>query len=320
LGFFAGFAQGFSEAQDKKEARRQYEDALALKKKEMLLATSVRRAELGLSNDGGRSGIDAYSKSLAKMGVDEEAIARLAQDGGVQGLKQVYETVTKAYDPSNPWTPEEINSIVENTVISGGGAADVGAMAAEAGVTLDATEKDYFSVMGQSAPTVVMPLPPKSRATKTASLNDINLVRSMAEKNLGAALEARKAQVNAELATLTGTEAEAKATEANELTAIMAELKAGNAAPAISIVGAEAIRPYIQSPEFEGVSFGGAWDTALQTPALETTTPEPSAAPAGYTDLKVDFATEEEADKAIADGRIPPRSIFTIAGKPAHRK
>ena len=319
MGFFAGFAQGFSEAQDKKEARRQYEDALALKKKEMLLATSVRRAELGLSNDGGRSGIDAYSKSLAKMGVDEEAIARLAQDGGVQGLKQVYETVTKAYDPSNPWTPEEINSIVENTVISGGGAADVGAMAAEAGVTLDATEKDYFSVMGQSAPTVVMPLPPKSRATKTASLNDINLVRSMAEKNLGAALEARKAQVNAELATLTGDAAAVKAKEADELTRIMSELK-DNPDPAIRLVGAEAIRPYIQSPEFEGVSFGGGWDEALQTSALETTTPEPSAAPAGYTDLKVDFATEEEADKAIADGRIPPRSIFTIAGKPAHRK
>lgn len=315
MGFFAGFAQGFSEAQDKKEARRQYEDALALKKKEMLLATSVRRAELGLSNDGGRSGIDAYSKSLAKMGVDEEAIARLAQDGGVQGLKQVYETVTKAYDPSNPWTPEEINSIVENTVISGGGAADVGAMAAEAGVTLDATEKDYFSVMGQSAPTVVMPLPPTSAKVKPASLNDINLVRKMAEDNLGAALEARKAQVNAELATLTGAEAEAKATEANELTAIMKELQGGNAARAINIVGAEAIRPYIQSPEFEGVSFGGAWDTALQTPAPETTTPAPSVAPAGYAETGLSFTTEEEAMQAVQDGTLLPGSKFLIAGK-----
>ena len=315
MGFFAGFAKGFSEARDKKEARKQYEEALGLKKKEMLLATSVRRAELGLSNDGGRSGIDAYSKSLAKMGVDEEAIARLAQDGGVQGLKQVYETVTKAYDPSNPWTPEEINSIVENTVISGGGAADVGTMAAEAGVTLDATEKDYFSVMGQSAPTVAMPLPPASTKVKPASRVDIERARNMAEKDLGAALEARKAQINTELATLTGDAAAAKAKEADELTTIMAELKAGNAAPAIRVVGAAAIAPHINSPEFEGASFGLGWDEALQAPVTETVSQETPAAPADYVETGLSFATEEEANQAVQDGTLLPGSKFLIAGK-----
>jgi len=319
LGFFAGFAQGFSEAQDKKEARRQYEDALALKKKEMLLATSVRRAELGLSNDGGRSGIDAYSKSLAKMGADEEAIARLAQDGGVLGLKQVYETITKAYDPSNPWTPEDINSIVENTVISGGG-VDVGAMAAGADVTLNPIEEDFLSVTGQSAPTVVMPLPPASTKVKPASLDDIRKARDLATADLGAELENRKAKLEVELATLTGDAATAKAKEAAELVAIMAQHSAGNNAPAIKLVGAEALRTHTTHPMYEGASFGGGWDKALEAATSETVTPEPTTAPAGYTDLQVDFATEAEANKAIADGRIPPRSIFTIAGKPAHRK
>lgn len=320
MGFFAGFAKGFSEAQDKKEARKQYEEALGLKKKEMIFATAARRAELGLSNDGGRAGIEAYSKSLAKMGVDAEAIARLAQDGGVQGLKQIHEAVTKGYDPNDPWTPEEINNIVENTVVTGGGSVDAGALAAEAGVTFDAPELDFLAVTGQSAPTVVMPLPPASTKVKPASRVDIERARNMAEKDLGAALAARKAQINTELATLTGDAAAAKAKEADELTTIMAELKAGNAAPAIRVVGAAAIAPHINSPEFEGASFGLGWDEALQAAATEPVTQEAPTAPAGYTDLKVDFATEEEADKAIADGRIPPRSIFTIAGKPAHRK
>lgn len=314
MGFWSGFAQGYTAEKDRIEARKQYQDALDLKKKDMVMQIAQRRAELGMTGDkSGGSSTSAYAASLAGMGVDPDKIARIASEGGPTALKDFRDAVMSAYDPKNPMSPEDLNAFADSTVISvsGGGSVNVDEIANQAGVTLDPTEKEYFGLMS-SAPASTTVLTPLPKAVG-ASLDDKKSAIAMATDQLGTSLDDAIYQTNAQIAAnqdpaLAGDLAK----RGEELQAAKKALDNGAPGQAISLVGGSALGNIIKDqPSLQNTTFGGGWDEALKGTTEQAPQAAPQA-PAGG----LSFTTPEEAQAAIDAGKVPPHGLFYVNGQP----
>lgn len=311
MGFWAGFAQGYTAEKDRIEARKQYQDALDLKKKDMVLQIAQRRAELGMTSSKSGGSANAYAASLAQMQVDPDKIAKLASEGGPEALKAVNEAIRSAYDPKNPWTPEQLNAFVDSTVVAvtGGGSVDVNEIAASAGVTLDPTEQDYFSAMTTSpaSTTVLTPLPKPAGA----GLDDKKNAISMATSQLGTSLDDRLYTLQTEMAT---SQDPALAQEYADLQKAKDALDKGAPGLAIAKVGGATLGNIIKDqPALQGTTFGGGWDEALSGSTQAPVETTPTTAPA-YIETGQSYSTKEEVQAAIAAGKIPKNGTFLLNG------
>lgn len=316
-GFWAGFAQGYGEEKDRQEARKQYQDALDLKKKDMAMQIIQRRAELGMTNPAeGDSELNGSARALASYGASPDIIASLAKSGGSKALKEAADIVRQYADANS--TPEAINSLLTGITIdvSGGEAVDVEAIAAQGGITFTPQESELASLMGTSKRevTVIPPLKP----AKALSLDEISKAQDLAEANLGDSLN--EAILNNNRAMAAATDDNEKKTliaEGERLSAAKTDFDQGVKGPARRLVGTNAMSAVIanfpalaDSPIIQSYGKDSAVETP-QAPTAETaTTPQTQT----YTELGKDFATAAEAQAAFDAGQIPLYSKFSVAG------
>lgn len=314
MGFWAGFAQGYSDEKDRIEARKQYQDALDLKKKDMVLQIAQLRAELGMTKDKEGGSTSVYAASLAQMGVDPEKIAALAEKGGVGALKTVSEQVRSNYDPKNPYTPEQLNSFVDNTVtaVAGGGSVDMTDLLGSAGISLTPLEQDYFSALTTTpeTSTTLTPLPPAT----PASMDDAKQAIDIANQMTGDALLEEMDNLQTQMAdpNLTTEESSALATQYNTYKSAKEQFDNGVVNPAVSLVGKDVMATITAGNPTLAASpiikaYGAPAQTQEQAPAAPTQTQS-------YTESGLSFASPEEAQAAIDAGELQPYSYFTIGG------
>ena len=317
MGFWSGFAQGYGEEKDRIEARKQYQDALDLKKKDMAMQIIQRRAELGMTKSPeGSSELDASSRALASYGASPAIIASLAKSGGSKALKEAVNIVRQNADANT--TPEAINSLLTGITIdvTGGEAVDVEAIAAQGGFTFTPQEAELATLLGTSKQEVEV-IPPLKPA-KALSLDDIGKAQDLAEANLGDSLNEAILNNNRAMAAATDdNEKKALVAEGDRLSAAKTDFDQGVKGPARRLVGTNAMSTVIanfpalaDSPIIQSYGKDSVIETQ-QAPAVETATTPP---PQTYTELGKDFATAEEAQAAFDAGQIPPYSKFSIAG------
>lgn len=317
-GFWSGFAQGYGEEKDRQEARKQYQDALDLKKKDMILQMGLKRAELGLtSNKAGEGTINTYVKGLVQQfSMDPEKAAALAREGGVTGIKQVYDDLKSNYDEKNPYTPEFVNAYAQNSIIShsGGGSVDMTDLYTEFGVTPTSEEAEYGTLMTTTAPTttVLTPLPPAAPAT----MDDVTKAIKQADDMVGNALAEKMDNLQTQMAApnLTPDESRILGEEFGKYKTAKEQFDNGVTNPAKALVGQDVMGLIVSKrPALAEDPLIQAYGTSTQTQE-SAVTPTAATQPQPYTDLGKDFATAAEAQAAFDAGQIPPYSKFSIAG------
>ena len=303
MGFWSGFYQGYTDEKNRQEEKRQYQEALDLKKKEMVMQIAQRRAELGMTSGTGTGGgsANAYAASLARMGVDADRVARLASEGGTTALKETYDALQSGFDETNPYTPEQLNTFVDGVVIasSEGGSVDVNEIARTAGVTLDPLEQEFASVMTAQpgATTVLMPLP----GAKGPSIEQINQAINLANGRIGDTLDEAIASNNAAMASATDDETKRILAEKNtELLSAKTSLDQGVIGPAQRLVGGNIMSQIVASQP-----------SLAESPVIQNYGVVAQEAPA--TGLR--FNTEAEAQAAIESGQVPPDATFWVGNK-----
>jgi hypothetical protein len=303
VGFWSGFYQGYTDEKNRQEEKRQYQEALDLKKKEMVMQIAQRRAELGMTSGTGTGGgsANAYAASLARMGVDADRVARLASEGGTTALKETYDALQSGFDETNPYTPEQLNTFVDGVVIasSEGGTVDVNEIARTAGVTLDPLEQEFASVMTAqpSATTVLMPLP----GAKGPSIEQINQAINLANGRIGDTLDEAIASNNAAMAAATDDETKRILAEKNtELLSAKTSLDQGVIGPAQRLVGGNIMSQIVASQP-----------SLAESPVIQNYGVVVQEVPAAG----LRFNTEAEAQAAIEAGQVPPDAIFWVGNK-----
>lgn len=302
-GFWSGFYQGYTDEKNRQEERRQYQEALDLKKKEMVMQIAQRRAELGRTSGTGTGGgsANAYAASLARMGVDADRVARLASEGGTTALKETYDALQSGFDETNPYTPEQLNTFVDGVVIatSEGGTVDVNEIARTAGVTLDPLEQEFATVMTAQpkATTVLMPLP----GAKGPSIEQINQAINLANGRIGDTLDEAIASNNAAMASATDDETKRILAEKNdELLSAKTSLDQGVIGPAQRLVGGNIMSQIVASQP-----------SLAESPVIQNYGVVAQEVPTA--DIR--FNTEAEAQAAIEAGQVPPDAIFWVGNK-----
>ena len=302
-GFWSGFYQGYTDEKNRQEERRQYQEALDLKKKEMVMQIAQRRAELGRTSGTGTGGgsANAYAASLARMGVDADRVARLASEGGTTALKETYDALQSGFDETNPYTPEQLNTFVDGVVIasSEGGTVDVNEIARTAGVTLDPLEQEFATVMTAqpSATTVLMPLP----GAKGPSIEQINQAINLANGRIGDTLDEAIASNNAAMAAATDDETKRILAEKNtELLSAKTSLDQGVIGPAQRLVGGNIMSQIVASQP-----------SLAESPVIQNYGVVAQEVPTAG----IRFNTEAEAQAAIEAGQVPPDAIFWVGNK-----
>lgn len=303
-GFWSGFYQGYTDEKNRQEEKRQYQEALDLKKKEMVMQIAQRRAELGMTSGTGTGGgsANAYAASLARMGVDADRVARLASEGGTTALKETYDALQSGFDETNPYTPEQLNTFVDGVVIasSEGGSVDVNEIARTAGVTLDPLEQEFASVMTAQpgATTVLMPLP----GAKGPSIEQINQAINLANGRIGDTLDEAIASNNAAMASATDDETKRILAEKNtELLSAKTSLDQGIIGPAQRLVGGNIMSQIVASQP-----------SLAESPVIQNYGVVAQEAPAAG----LRFNTEAEAQAAIESGQVPPDATFWVGNQP----
>lgn len=301
-GFWAGFAQGYSDEKDRIEQRKQYQDALEAKKKEMLLAIGIKRAELGMDSKNGNGG-SAHAAALARMGANPDTIAQLAKVGGPQALKGAYDQLIKANkDNTNIMTQEGVNQFLNGLVVDvqGGNSADISGLANDMGVSLTPTEQEYFNLQTTTPQTVTVlpPLPTPARATVEQEKAAIG----MANDRLTSMIDDQIAATNKAIAA-----GEAGAVERGQaLKTAKADLANGSTAAAKALVGTAVVQDIAdRHPELADALTGWAGTTQAAQPA----------APITRTDSGLIFNTDAEAQAAIDSGKIAPGATFRVGDK-----
>lgn len=322
MGFWSGFAQGYGEEKDRQEARKQYQDALDLKKKDMILQMGLKRAELGLtSNKAGEGTINTYVKGLVQQfSMDPEKAATLAREGGVTGIKQVYDDLKSKYDEKNPYTPEFVNAYADNSIIShsGGGSVDMTDLYTEFGVTPTSEEAEYGALMTTTASTTTVLTPPPPAAP--ATMDDVTKAIKQADDMVGNALAEKMDNLQTQMAApnLTPDESRILGEEFGKYKTAKEQFDNGVTNPAKALVGQDVMGLIVsQRPALAEDPVIQAYGTPAQTqePAV---TPAVATQPQTYTESGLSFASEEEAMAAGQAGQIPYYSSYTIAGRKAY--
>lgn len=303
-GFWSGFYQGYTDEKNRQEEKRQYQEALDLKKKEMVMQIAQRRAELGMTSGTGTGGgsANAYAASLARMGVDADRVARLASEGGITALKDTYDALQSGFEPTNPYTKEEVNTFVDGIVIasSEGGTVDVNEIARTAGVTLSPLDQEFATVMTAQpgATTVLMPLP----GAKGPSIEQINQAINLANGRIGDTLDEAIASNNAAMSAATDDETKRLLAEKNtELLSAKTSLDQGVIGPAQRLVGGNIMSQIVASQP-----------SLAESPVIQNYGVVAQEAPA--TGLR--FNTEAEAQAAIEARQVPPNATFWVGNQP----
>ena len=295
MAFWSGFAQGYTAEKDRIEARKQYQDALDAKKKDMVLQIAQRRAELGMTSgagDGGE-GYKAWSSSLAQMGMDPEKIAKIASEGGMPALKALRDAVVKNYDPKNPMSPEDLNAFADNSFlsISGGGSVDIESLAGDAGVTLNPTEQEFFQTMTTTPPSVEL-LTPLPKAAPVG-MDEVNQALTLAKGKAGDVLLEKMSALQKEMAApnLTPDEARVLAEEFTKYQTAKSNFDNGVINPALELVGQDVMADVI------------------------ATNPRLAESPLISSFGVRRFVSEAEAEAAISAGQVPPNARFYVGNQ-----
>ena len=334
MGFAAGFAKGWSNEMDRQERRKEFQAALNEKRMGTLAEVMARRAQYasagggsaGTGSDtggGGSSGgvADAthYSNVLVGYGVTPETVAEISKKGGY-ALKAAAEVIEK--NPDAIWTPESFAKLPSAIIVTEQqtGTVDADAVIREIYgeeflAQMDPVEREllgYEAMVPPKAPLVSTTYNPQQPIKQEV----LNATVEAANATLIAELTARKEQYDEQIQN--GATDEDKATAAERsayFEGLITEVGENNVIPAIREVGAEIIGPYLENnPQLKGnPQMLGVWAPAAEA-YLNPPAQEAEAAPQQTTQGN-NFATKEEALKAIKEGKVAPGATFYINGQ-----
>lgn len=313
MGFMSGFAKGFSEAQDRKQAREIFLGEQSDKKKALIMELAIKR---GQSVTGG-GGADAQHAMgvLKTYGLSDEKIAKLNAEGGATALTTMVDFVEKNSDPNFAMPKETLELAADRTIstVQGGGQIKYEDLADEFGLELTKEDKMIFDLsLNQPATvkstTAYTPLKPVNQ-------EDIIRTKKEAESDLTGAVTAEVQKADAVLRDPNSSDEDRQraASISEQATAALDGIKAGDVSTAINLTGFNPLLPYIENdPRLGEVKFGGGWDSIQQQPAEEGPTevyvepiPEDSSA---------SFASEQEAMVAAREGKLKVGDTIMING------
>jgi len=335
VGFAAGFAKGWSNEMDRQERRKEFQAALNEKRMGTLAEVMARRAayagagggSAGTGSDAGGSGgassgtVDAnhYSDVLVSYGMTPDTVAEISKKGPY-ALKIAADTIEK--NPDAIWTPETFAKMPGAIIVTEQktGTVDVDGVIRELYgeeflAQMDPVEREllgYEAMVPPKAPLVSNTYNPQQPLKQEV----LNATVEAANATLIAELTARKEQYDEQIQNGATDEDKAAAAERSQyFEGLITEVGENNVIPAIREVGAEIIGPYLENnpqlksnPQMLGV-WAPAADAYLNPPAQEA-----QAAPQQTTQGN-NFATKEEALRAIKDGKVAPGGTFYINGQ-----
>lgn len=335
MGFASGFARGWSNEMDRQERRKEFQAALQEKRFATLAEVIARRNAAGLGSvsggsggeggDGGTGGsVDAnhYTSVLTNYGMSTDNVAELAAKGPY-ALKAAVEVIEK--NPDAIWTPETFSKLPGAIVVTQQetGSVDVAEITnrlygPEYLSTLDPIQRELLDLEATPAPQA--PLVSNTyRTVEPPTAEVINQTIAAADDTLIAELVARREEADARVSAATDAgdvETAAKAAEESRtFDGLITEVEKGNVAPAIEAVGSEVIGAYLENnPQLKtNPQVLGKWKFAAEAylnPPAQEAEAAPQQTPQGN-----NFATKEEALRAIKSGQIPSGGTFYINGQ-----
>lgn len=302
------------------EDARAWEQQMFFEKLKQDRADAIFR--LGLERGAFNTGLQDVSHELSvlkELGASDETLAKVS----TYGPEALQEAITKIQSKQSElagtpleFGPAQVESLLSTAVntSSKGGTFDIEKAANLLGLSPEELDQPYAGGMTvRDVVTKSLSTPATNRTTwldkpqgKPLSTSDITNIQEGANKSLEDALINQEAYFSQEAAKLREKQAREGLSEEEvavrdnlnntitELSKAREALKTGTTGPAVSLVGGQAIMPYLaNNPIALEYSFGPSWDQAIRN----------------YV-----FASEEELRSAAEQGRIKPGDTVIVDG------
>jgi hypothetical protein len=307
--------------------KAELEESRAWEKKTYLERLKQERADaifrIGLERGAFTTGLQDVSHELSvlkELGASEETLAKISSYGPT-ALQDVITKVQKKQEEyaGTPlkFGPADLESLLSTAVssTSPGGVPDIDKAASILGLTPEELDQPYAG--GLTVRDVVTKSLGTPATTKTTFLDqpkgkpldtsDITNIQEGAKKGLEDALTGQEIYFSQEATRLREKEAREGLTDdevtlrnsvndsIDELKTAKEALKSGSVGAAVTMVGGQAIMPYLRNnPVALEYSFGPSWDQAIGS----------------YV-----FSSEEELKEAAQQGRVKPGDTVIVNGK-----
>lgn len=279
--------------------------------------------KIGLERGAFNTGLQDVSHEISvlkELGASEETLAKISSYGTEalqEAIEKIQENRSKVAGSPVEFGPSQVEALLSTAIstTSQGGTIDFDKAAGILGLTPEELDKPYAGgLTARDIVTKSLGTPATRKTTwldqpqgKPLDTSDITNIQEGAKKNLGDALINQEAYYSQKAAQLREKQAREGLTEQevvardniNSSLAVLSEardaLKEGSTGPAVSLVGGQAIMPYVvNNPIALNYSFGPSWDQAISN----------------YV-----FASEEELKEAAQQGRVKPGDTVIVGGK-----
>lgn len=279
MGFWSGFAQGWEAESERIERRKLFQQEQREKRVGTLaelIAKGYGRAAGGVSGAGESDATPAsaehYMTALGKYNMSSDDVARINAEGGVYGLKAALDVIQ---ENEGMITPELLARIPDAIVVTQreGGQVDArtisdsifgpdfyGELEPEDQAILELTAAQASQAQAPYVTTTLnVPEPVKPET--------INQTVTAANNTLMDTLVARQREFE-RMANdpANETQKEKFIAQAQDMEALQAQVKEGNILPALDVVGADIIGPYLENnPQLKAnPELLGSWSTAAK--------------------------------------------------------
>lgn len=283
MSFWSGFAQGWEAESERIERRKLFQQEQTERRVATLgelIPKFTRGAALGTAattsggDDATPASSDHLGKLLIKSGATPETVASLNAEGGAYALNAAWEAAQEVQKAGQPLTPELFTRIQDSIVVTATQGEQYDAKTIIEMVygpeALSEFEPDDLNLLdmqiaaqGSSAPQVSSTF----NVQEPIKAETINQTVTAANGTLMNALVARQREFErmAQDPANAGQEAEFIG-RAQDMEALQAQVEAGNVLPAIEVVGADIIGPYLENnPQLKAnPELLGSWSTAAQ--------------------------------------------------------
>jgi len=310
MGFMSGFAKGFSEGRDRKNAREIFLGEQADKKKALIMELAMKRGQ----TSGGANDPNAQHAMgvLKTYGLSDEKIAKLYSEGGATSLTTMVDFVEKNSDPNFAMSKETLELAADRTIstVQGGGKIQYEDLAEEFNLDLSQEDKMIFD-LSLTQPTTVTSTT-AYKPLKPVSQEDIIRTKNAATEDLRGAVTAAIQKADATLRNPDASEEDRQkaASQSQQAAAALEGIEAGDVTTAIQMTGINPLTPYISNdPRLGEVKFGGGWDniTSPEEPTEVYVEPLPS-------EVGLSFSSDQEAMEAGRAGKFRVGDTITING------
>lgn len=283
MGFWSGFAQGWEAESERIERRKIFQQEQSERRVATLgelIPKFTRGAALGTAatrsggDDATPASSDHLGKLLIKSGASPEMVASLDAEGGAYALNAAWEAAQEVQKAGQPMTPELFTRIQDSIVVTASQGEQYDAKTIIEMVygpeALSEFEPDDINLLDMQIAAQGSPAPQVSstfNVQEPIKAETINQTVTAANGTLMDALVSRQREYEqmAKDPANAGQQA-VFIGKAQDMEALQAQVKEGNVLPAIEVVGADIIGPYLENnPQLKAnPELLGSWSTAAQ--------------------------------------------------------